>query len=97
MNVSIAREKDDVEEDEAAEREAERQAAIVKYHKGIGRGVVLLSDAQIGALLEELSLEEFEKYVDVVATCEERGKKYKKKTHYQAIREMALRDRKTKQ
>ena len=59
----------------------------------LGKGVVLLSEAQLDDLLEKLSLEEFEKYVRIIAECELSGKKYKKKTHYQAILEMAARDR----
>ena len=59
----------------------------------LGKGVVLLSEAQLDDLLEKLSLEEFEKYVRIIAECELSGKKYKKKTHYQAILDMAARDR----
>lgn len=62
----------------------------------LGKGVVLLSQEQMDDLLEKLSLEEFNHYVGVVADCILSGKQYKKKTHYQAILEMALADRRIK-
>lgn len=63
------------------------------YLGGIGKDVVLLSDSQIEDLLDKLSMEEFEKYVGIVADAELAGKHYKKKTHYQAILDMAIKDR----
>lgn len=74
-----------------------REEAKMKYLGGsLGKGVVLLSEEQIDMLLTELSLEEFDKYVGIVADMELSGKHYKKKTHYQAILDMAAKDRKTK-
>lgn len=61
--------------------------------KGIGKGVVLLNDEQMSDLLERLSLDEFNRYVEVVADAELAGKHYRKKTHYQAIIDMAEADR----
>ena len=61
----------------------------------LGKGVVLLSEDQINDLLDKLSVDEFDHYVTVVADCILRGKRYKK-THYQAILDMAERDRKTR-
>lgn len=61
---------------------------------GIGKGVVMLSDAQMEDLLEKLSLEEFDKYVGIIADNELAGKHYTKKTHYMAILDMASHDRK---
>jgi hypothetical protein len=58
----------------------------------IGGGVVLLSDEQVDKLLEELSVEEFDKYVAIVRDCELSGKHFKK-PHYQAIMEMVRKDR----
>ena len=60
----------------------------------LGKGVVFLSQEQTEDLLEKLSLEEFDHYVSVVADCILNGKPYKKKTHYQAILDMAIADRK---
>lgn len=62
----------------------------------LGKGVVLLSQEQIDDLLEKLSLEEFDHYVAVVADCILKGKPFTKKTHYQAILDMAAQDRKIK-
>ena len=62
----------------------------------LGKGVVFLSNEQMDDLLEKLSLDEFNHYVSVVADCILKGKPYKKKTHYQAILDMAVADRKVK-
>jgi len=59
----------------------------------LGKGVVLLSEAQIADLLEKLSLDEYHKYVEIVADAELNGKHYKRKSHYQAILDMAKADR----
>ena len=65
-----------------------------RYLGGIGKGVVFLSDEQMSDLLDKLSIEEFDYYVGIIATNELRGHHYKKKTHHQAILEMAYTDRK---
>ena len=62
----------------------------------LGKNVVFLSDEQMNDLLDKLSWEEFDYYVGVVADNELRGHHYKKKTHYQAILDMANKDRRTK-
>jgi predicted phage replisome organizer len=62
----------------------------------LGKGVVMLSEEQMNSLLDELSLDEFDKYVSIVADMELSGKRYTKKTHYQAILDMANKDRRTK-
>lgn len=67
-----------------------------KYLGGIGKNVVFLSDEQMFDLLEKLNIEEFDYYVGVIADNELKGHHYKKKTHYQAILDMAMKDRKTK-
>ena len=59
----------------------------------LGKGVVFLSQDQMDDLLDKLSIEEFDHYVGVVADCILKGKPYKKKTHYQAILDMAAADR----
>ncbi len=59
----------------------------------LGKGVVLLSQEQMDDLLDKLSLEEFDHYVGVVADCIIKGKVYKKKTHYEAILDMCMKDR----
>ena len=62
----------------------------------LGKGVVMLSDEQINDLLDKLSIEEFDHYVGVVADCILNGKPFRKKTHYRAILDMAMADRKIK-
>ena len=93
-----------LEEDEERDKEKEshsfihsREEAKLKYLGGsLGKGVVMLSDEQFDSLMTELSVEEFDKYVGIVADMELSGKHYKKKTHYQAILDMADKDRRTK-
>jgi predicted phage replisome organizer len=59
----------------------------------LGGGVVMLSEEEVDKLLTELSYDEFNHYVGIVRDCENKGLKYRKKTHYQAIMEMATADR----
>ena len=100
---------DEREEEEEGEEEKEIHSSIHargedsegslsdgrrKYLGGaLGRGVVLLSDEQMEDLLNRLSLEEFDRYVSIVADNELAGKHYRHKTHYRAILDMAQADR----
>lgn len=59
---------------------------------GIGKGLVLLSDNQMGRLVEDLSTAEIDHYIGVVADQLAKGKTYHK-SHYQAIMDMAKQDR----
>lgn len=71
-----------------------REEAKLKFMGGtLGKGVVLLSPDQIEALLDYCSIEEFNKYVEIVADMELQGKHYKK-SHYRAIMDMVEKDRK---
>lgn len=83
-------------ESEEEKSPEERAAEQRRYLQGIGEGVVFLSDEQIGSLLDELTVEEFDHYVKVIAECEKSGKRFRKKTHYDAILEMAHKDRGTR-
>ena len=89
---------EEIEEDKEKEYHSFIQSAESRrtYLGGIGKGVVFLSDEQMSDLLDKLSVEEFDYYVGVVADNELKGHRYKKKTHYQAILDMANKDRKTK-
>lgn len=93
-----------IEEDEEKDKEKEshsfiqssREEAKMRYLGGtLGKGVVMLSDEQVDTLLEICSIEEFDKYVGIVADMELSGKHYKKKTHFQAILDMVKHDRGT--
>ena len=93
-----------LEEEEEEDKEEEshsfihsREEAKMRYLGGtLGKGVVMLSDEQFDSLMEELSVEEFDKYVGIVADMELSGKHYRKKTHFQAILDMAAKDRRTR-
>jgi predicted phage replisome organizer len=88
-----------IEEDKEKEKEIEIHSFThgekkLEFMGGtLGRNVVMLSDEQKDDLLEKLSIDEFNKYVGIVAECELKGKKFKKKTHYQAILDMVAKDR----
>ena len=71
-----------------------REESKMRFLQGsLGKGKVMLSDEQMDSLLDELSVDEFDKYVAIVAEMESSGKHYKKKSHYQAILDMANKDR----
>lgn len=85
---------------ESVEKPVEKSDPELAYSQraalgGIGGGVVLLSDEQIEKLLDQLSLDEFNHYCEVVRDCELAGKKFRNKTHYQAILDMAKADRRS--
>ncbi len=83
-------------EEEIVENFSDDPESRRRYLGGIGKGVVFLSDEQMSDLLDKLSIEEFDRYVGIVAECELKGRHYKKKTHYQAILDMAAKDRKVR-
>ena len=100
----------DIEEEREEDKEKEFHSFILSHESeelsapehrrrhlgGIGKNVVFLSDEQMSDLLDKMSVEEFDHYVGVVADNELKGHHYRKKTHYQAILEMALKDRRIK-
>ena len=66
-----------------------------KYIGGtLGQGVVLMSDEQFSSLCDILSVDEIDKYFSIIVECEKSGKRFKKKSHYQAILDMVSKDRK---
>lgn len=76
-------------------REELKDRLRLKYMGGtLGQGVVLMSDEQFGDLCDKLTMDELDKYFSIVVECENNGKRYKKKSHYQAILDMAAKDRK---
>lgn len=84
--VHSAREKEMTEE--------ERERIKRKYMGGtLGQNIVFLSSEQFDDICDKLSLDEIDKYFGIIVDCETKGKRYKKKTHYQAILEMARKDR----
>ena len=91
-----------IEEEEEEDKEKEihsfnhsiAQESPMEYMQGkLGEGVVLMSEEQFHSLLDILSLDELHKYFKIVVDCEKKGMSYKKKTHYQAILDMAMKDR----
>ena len=81
------------EDDDEVVENLKKSDLMRRYLGGtLGGGVVLLSKVQFDTLCDELSHEELERYLAVVRDCEKQGKHYKK-SHYQAIRDMAHKDR----
>ena len=62
------------------------------YLSGLGEGVVLISEAQLNDLVERLGDQELEYYIQIVAKNEKNGHHYTRRTHYQAILDMARKD-----
>jgi predicted phage replisome organizer len=99
-NCPIEKEtEEETEEETETEKESHsfiptREESKMRFLGGsLGKGVVMLSEEQMDSLLDQLSVEEFDKYVAIVADMELSGRHYKKKTHYQAILDMANKDR----
>ena len=89
-------EESELEGADAEKYKAELQESLKQrfFSGSLGKGVVFMSNEQFADLCDKLSVEEIDKYFDIVADEELKGHKYKKKTHYQAILEMAMKDRK---
>jgi predicted phage replisome organizer len=92
---------EEIEKDKEKEKEyhsfiqSDAKTAKMEYMNGtLGEGVVLMSEEQFDDLVEKLSLDELHKYFSVIVECEKNGRHYKKKSHYQAILDMAAKDRK---
>ncbi len=68
-------------------------STISIFHTGIGQNIVPISDEQLEDLLTRLSGPELEHYIAIIVENEQRGHHYTKKIHYQAVLDMALRDR----
>ena len=90
---AVEEEKDKEKESHSSIHSAREDSKMRFLGGSLGKGVVMLSEEQIDSLLEELSVDEFDKYVGIIADMELSGKHYKKKTHYQAILDMAAEDR----
>lgn len=60
----------------------------------LGQGVLFMSNEQFSDLCDKLTYDELNKYCGIVTECEKSGKRYKKKSHYQAILDMVAEDRK---
>ena len=83
--------------DETNCSEEDKERIMLRYMGGaLGQDILLVSDEQFEDLCERLSYEELNKYIDIVVECEKNGKKFKKKSHYQAILDMVEKDRKIK-
>lgn len=74
--------------------EKENEETKLKYMGGtLGEGLLLISEEQFGDLCDKLNPDELGHYCAVVVDCERRGKHFAK-SHYQAILDMAAKDRK---
>ena len=95
FNHSNAGEGVDNSWDDGADPQDPFASPKLEYIKGtLGEGYLLMSEVQFNDLCDKLSFDELHKYCSVIVECEKNGKHYKKKSHYQAILDMAMRDRK---
>ena len=77
--------------------EEDRESAKLTYMGGtLGQNILLISDEQFDDLCDRMSLDELHKYIGIVVECEKNGKRFKKKSHYQAILDMVAKDRRIK-
>ena len=78
-------------------KEEVKEGLKLKYMGGtLGQNILLISDEQFDDLCDRMSIDELHKYIDIVVECEKSGKRFKKKSHYQAILDMVNKDRKVK-
>ena len=89
-----------VEESELEGEDAEiyrkelQEGLKLKYMGGtLGENIIFMSDEQFSDLCDKLGIDELERYFEIIKDCERRGKHYKKKSHYQAVLDMAQHDR----
>ena len=80
-------------EDELSPDERKRRLQQRYLGGTLGQGIVMMSMEQFDTICENYSIEEIEKYFEIIVDCENRGKSWKKKTHYQAFLDMAAEDR----
>ena len=71
---------------------------LEKWHGKLGKGVVMLSDPQVESLLEQLSKDEFDAYVErlanyIISTKERTGRPPIIKSHYETILKWVEEDR----
>lgn len=101
-NVTVT-ECNDIEEEREEDKEKEFHSFILANKEDakrefiggtLGEGIVLMSEEQFSDLCDKLSLDELHHYFEIIKDCELKGKKFKKKTHYQAILDMVAKDRK---
>ena len=112
MTVAVSEEEEEKEKEEEKEfhsftlsgesdedfcSEEDKERAKLTYMGGtLGQNILLISDEQFDDLCDRMSLDELHKYIDIVVECEKNGKRYKNKSHYQAILDMVAKDRKIK-
>ena len=81
-------------EDAEVYRKELQEGLKLKYMGGtLGQGIIFMSDEQFSDLCDKLDIDEIERYFGIIVDCERREKHYKKKSHYQAVLDMAQHDR----
>lgn len=91
---------DAVEEEREEDKEihsfslADKETAKREFMAGkLSEGLVFMSDDQFNDICDKLSYDEINHYFEIIKNCERNGKKFTKKTHYQAILDMVAKDR----
>lgn len=83
------------ENDEFSTALSTKEESKLRVQEGnLFQGKVIMSDEQLDDLLDKLSLDELHHYIGVIIRRIDIGKPFRRKTHYQAILDMAAQDRK---
>jgi hypothetical protein len=82
--------------EESTQRERRRENKIKDFFSFLSiareQGQIVLSNKEVDILIKKISEEDLQHYVEAIITCERDGKKFKKKSHFQAIVDMAKED-----
>lgn len=94
LTISLAREKSDVVDNSVDGVDGDPKERQREYMRGtLGEGLVFMSQEQFDYLVENYSLDEVHHYFEVIKEQIRMGRRYRK-THFQAIIDMAEKDRK---
>ena len=90
---NISSEEIPIYSEESTQRERRRESKK-KYSSFLSNAYarVSLSEEEKAELENNLSQEDMQHYIEAIVTCEGKGKRYKNKTHYEAIIAMAKKD-----
>ena len=94
--MPISTEEIQISTEESTQRERKEEGKIKDFSSFLSiareQGQIVLSDKELSSLKAKILVEDLRHYVEAIIACERDGKKYKKKSHYQAIVDMAKAD-----
>lgn len=94
--IPISTEEIPISTEESTQRERKEESKIKDFSSFLSnaraRDKPLLSPSEMSKLTESIEKEDLEHYIDAIIACESKGKKFTKKSYYQAIVDMAKED-----